>query len=466
MRMKPIIERKRVLSIRHAVQTECCDTAASRQPPSDLWERAIEGSGTGVWDRNVVTGEIWYSPGWHAILGYADQELSNRIEESYTRVHPDDLAYVQATIQAHFAGITDSYEVEHRLRCKDGRYKWVLSRGRVISRDAEGRALRMVGATMDITTTRTLSETLQRSISLITDLTNQIPGLVFQYHRDANGWTGFSYVSAGLWTIFELRPEQIAETDAPILERVHPEDRARYQGSLLRSADTFTPWHLEFRVMLPEQGVRWRQASAQPSRPAEGGTVWHGLITDITERKRMEAELQALAHLDDLTQLSNRRHFRDRTDEVLQRLKLGYDKQAAVMMMDIDLFKEINDSAGHTVGDAVIRHFADILRQNFRNSDIISRLGGDEFAIVLPNAGITEANDLAERVRRAIKANPAIVNGRSFPFTVSIGMAVMNRTTANFDEVLACADVALYRAKEGGRNRIDIGTDSKGTSYG
>ena len=130
---------------------------------TDIMALAIEGSGTGLWDRDVTTGEIRYSPGWKAILGYQPHELSTRIEEAYTRVHPDDLAYVQATMQAHFEGRTETYEVEHRLRCKDGRWKWVLSRGRVVARDPAGRALRMVGTTTDITATRSLVDQLRKA---------------------------------------------------------------------------------------------------------------------------------------------------------------------------------------------------------------------------------------------------------------------------------------------------------------
>lgn len=121
---------------------------------SGIWSLAVEVSGTGVWDRNVATGEIRYSASWFRILGYEDAPQSNPIEVAYTRVHPEDLAYVQAAMQAHFDGTTSDYEVEHRLLCKDGSYKWVLTRGRVISRDDGGRALRMTGTTTDITNTR------------------------------------------------------------------------------------------------------------------------------------------------------------------------------------------------------------------------------------------------------------------------------------------------------------------------
>ena len=140
---------------------------------------AVEGSGTGIWDRNVVTGEMHYSAGWKAILGYPDVEISHHINDSYTRVHPDDLAFVQAAMQAHFDRKTESYAVEHRILCMDGSYKWISSRGKVVSRDADGKALRMLGTTTDISEMRALSERLQQSVDLIACLTNEVPGLVY-----------------------------------------------------------------------------------------------------------------------------------------------------------------------------------------------------------------------------------------------------------------------------------------------
>nr|WP_246344123.1 Hint domain-containing protein [Acidocella aromatica] len=120
----------------------------------DIWPLAVEVSGMGIWDRNVLTGQIRYSANWFRMFGYEGEPQSNPIEIAYTRVHPEDLEYVKATMQAHFEGKTESYEVEHRLRCKDGSYKWVLSRGKVVSRDDDGNALRMTGTTTDITKIR------------------------------------------------------------------------------------------------------------------------------------------------------------------------------------------------------------------------------------------------------------------------------------------------------------------------
>jgi diguanylate cyclase (GGDEF)-like protein/PAS domain S-box-containing protein len=436
------------------------DAAASPAAPdgtwSDTWALAIEGSGTGVWDRNAVTGEIRYSASWHALLGYQDAELSTRIEDSYTRVHPDDLAYVQATIRDHFERRTESYEVEHRLRCKDGSYKWVLSRGKVVARDTAGRALRMVGTTTDITAMRALSEELRQSVELITNLTNEIPGLVFQFRRAPDGTGRFPYVSNRLWDIYELAPGQIAETDAPVLDRIHPDDRARYRASLVASAAGLTPWHLEYRVVLPSQGARWRQAEAHPTRLADGSIVWHGLITDITERKRVETELHRLARIDDLTQLSNRRDFRERMQAELFRLHRDRRARSVIAMIDIDHFKDINDTFGHTTGDQVIEHFAHVLEGELRKNDCAGRLGGDEFAVVLSDAGQAEAQAFANRIRATIARTPAVVNGQVIGFTVSIGIAIMGYRDTDPDNPLARADAALYSAKENGRNRTEV----------
>jgi diguanylate cyclase (GGDEF)-like protein/PAS domain S-box-containing protein len=415
---------------------------------------AIAGSGTGIWDRNILTNEIHYSAGWKAILGYADWELTNQINDSYKRVHPDDLAYVQATIKAHFDQETPSYEVEHRIRCKDGSYKWISSRGKVVSRDSEGRPLRMIGTTTDITAMRAMSERLQETVDLITSLTDEVPGLVFQY-RLLNGESFFSYASAGIEDIYEITPKQVATSAAVINEIVHPDDLAAYRASLEVSAATLTPWHLEYRVRLPRQGLRWRQGDAQPRRLEDGSTLWHGFITDVTQRKRIEAELKEFATIDFMTQLPNRRHFMVQIETELARIQRAKEGFAAILMCDLDHFKSINDTWGHAVGDRALRHFATILRAQLGKKDIAGRVGGEEFAVVLPDADITEARVFAERVQQRIVDAPLVEGDRRIALTVSIGIAVMNAADASADAPLSRSDAALYRAKERGRDRIE-----------
>ncbi len=416
---------------------------------------AIAGSGTGIWDRNIITNEIHYSAGWKAILGYADWELSNQINDSYQRVHPDDLAYVQATIQAHFDQKTQSYEVEHRIRCKDGSYKWISSRGKVVSRDSTGRPLRMIGTTTDITAMRAMSERLQENVDLITSLTNEVPGLVFQYRLLPGGESFFPYASAGIEDIYEITPQQVATSAAVIDTIVHPDDLAAYRASLALSAANLTPWHLEYRVELPRQGLRWRQGDAQPRRLEDGGTLWHGFITDVTERKRIEAELKEFATIDFMTQLPNRRHFMVQIEAELARIQRAKAGIAAILMCDLDHFKLINDTWGHAVGDRTLRHFAAILQAELGTRGIAGRVGGEEFAVVLPHAGLVDARAFAERVQQRIVEAPPGEGDWRIALTVSIGIAIMSAADASPDAPLSRSDAALYRAKERGRNRIE-----------
>jgi diguanylate cyclase (GGDEF)-like protein/PAS domain S-box-containing protein len=416
---------------------------------------AIAGSGTGIWDRNVRGNEIYYSSGWKALLGYAEHEISNKIEEAYRRVHPDDLAYVQATMQAHFDGKTPSYEVEHRLLCKDGSYKWVCSRGKAVSFDEQGRALRMIGTTTDISALRTMSEQLRRTADLITNLTNEVPGLVFQYQRRTDGTAFFSYVSAGVRDIYELKPEQLLENAGMLDRLLYPDDRATYHASFDVSAACLSPWHLEYRVQLPEQGLRWRQGDARPQKLEDGSIVWHGFITDITARKRIEAELQEFATTDFLTQLPNRRHFMVQIEAELARIRRHRGKSAAVLTCDLDHFKNINDQWGHAVGDLVLKHFAAILHKQLRKTDFAGRIGGEEFAIVLHGAATAEALVFARRFQQRIAETPLMAGSHCIPFTTSIGIAIMQEGDASVDLALSASDRALYCAKEGGRNRIE-----------
>jgi diguanylate cyclase (GGDEF)-like protein/PAS domain S-box-containing protein len=424
-----------------------------------LMALAIEGSGTGIWDRNVRTGEIHYSAGWKAILGYGEAELTTRIEDSYTRVHPDDLGFVQAAIQAHLDGQTKTYKVEHRIRCKNGSYKWILSRGKVVSRDPDGQPLHMVGTTTDITAMRALSEQLRQNADLITCLTNEVPGMVFQYRLlpDKRGF--LSYVSDGIEDIYELTPAQVIGNLALLHALIHPDDLEAYHASLAASAAALTPWHLEFRVILPRQGLRWRRGEARLRRLSDGSTIWHGFITDVTDRKRSELELQAFATIDFLTELPNRRCFMACMGESLRRIQCVADTRAAVLMYDLDHFKTVNDTYGHAIGDLALRHFAGILRDGLRKHDTVGRVGGEEFAVVLADAGIAEALIFAKRVQAQLRRTPLVDGNHTIPLTVSIGIALMQGADANVDAALMRSDLALYHAKKNGRNRIEVAED-------
>ncbi|UGQ46877.1 CHASE domain-containing protein [Massilia endophytica] len=176
---------------------------------------------------------------------------------------------------------------------------------------------------------------------------------------------------------------------------------------------------------------------------------------DITERKRLNEELQLLATTDSLTGLPNRREFMRRLEEQQGRLLRGLDGQAAVLMLDIDHFKNVNDQHGHAVGDAVIRHLASLMKESQRKVDMLGRVGGEEFAALLPGADPEAARVFAERLRQRIEATPLRQEGLTLSVTVSVGIAAMDPGDEKAEAVLARADEALYCAKRGGRNRVE-----------
>jgi diguanylate cyclase (GGDEF)-like protein/PAS domain S-box-containing protein len=426
---------------------------------SDLHARttlAVANSGTGVWDRDVASGRITYSPEWKSMLGYADHEVTDRIEDSYTRVHPDDLHHVQATITAHFENTTACYAVEHRLRCKDGSYKWVLSRGKVVERDAGGKPLRMTGVTTDITETVALSEKLRQSAELLNQLTDEVPGLVYQYVQTADGGAHFPYASAGIAAIYGATKAQAAAGAAVVEAVIHPDDIESYRSSLAISAANLTRWHLQFRVLLPGVGECWREAEATPRRLENGSTVWHGFVSDITVHKQLEQKLKDAAATDFLTGLPNRRHIMERMEQELARVQRHEGSLVAVMMFDLDFFKTINDHHGHAMGDEVLKHFSRVLLLELRKVDSVGRVGGEEFAIILSGADMEDAERFAQRVRQRLAASPLCVGEITIPVTVSIGISSMLEDDTGIAASLSRADAALYLAKQDGRDRVKI----------
>lgn len=163
-----------------------------------------------------------------------------------------------------------------------------------------------------------------------------------------------------------------------------------------------------------------------------------------------------LATSDSLTELPNRRQFLARlTDEFVRVQRFGREP-SSVLMLDLDLFKLVNDTHGHAAGDALLRHFAQILRNTLRKVDTAGRLGGEEFAIVLPGADSAAARIYAERLRHVVATTPLIQGGMTIPIAVSIGIAAMDACDSNAEAALFRAEKALYRAKGNGRNRVEL----------
>jgi diguanylate cyclase (GGDEF)-like protein/PAS domain S-box-containing protein len=286
----------------------------------ERWKFALEGADEGVWDWNLETDEVFRSGQWHVIYGYAENEIGRTATDGRKLMHPEDLPRAVEDTRAYLEGKTSIYTSEYRLLCKDGSWKWTLSRGMVVSYSAEGKPLRMIGT-----------------------------------------------------------------------------------------------------------------------------------HTDITERKRSEAQIFHLAHYDTITALPNRLLFMDRFEQEIKKARRSAHS-IALMFLDLDRFKEINDTLGHDMGDLLLKETAQRLLHCIRATDTAARLGGDEFTIILnelhdPSSVEAVAQKILDQLAEPFQLGSEIVY-----ISASIGITIFPGDATNAEVLLKNADQAMYAAKDHGRN--------------
>ncbi|HVM01669.1 MAG TPA: EAL domain-containing protein, partial [Acidimicrobiales bacterium] len=262
--------------------------------------------------------------------------------------------------------------------------------------------------------------------------------------------------SAGMFAVFGV--EDDAGPTFELLHRaVHPDDRERVERVVAEAMEAGRPFSVEHRVVLPGGDLRWVQARGKVVLDAGGAPVrFYGTAQDVTDRRRAEHALVRQALHDPLTGLPNRALFFDRLEQAL-RAKGRRGCLAAVLFVDLDRFKLVNDSYGHAAGDKVLVAVADRLGGVLRPGDTLARLAGDEFTVLcaeLPDEASVLA--VAERVLAAFERPVPLDRGRQAFVTASVGVAVAGRADASADDLLSHADSAMYQAKDLGRNRIEV----------
>ncbi|MTI85237.1 MAG: PAS domain S-box protein [Firmicutes bacterium] len=272
------------------------------------WQFALEGSGDGVWDLNVQTGQAFFSRQWKKMLGYEEHEIGNDIEEWDKRVHPEDKRKCYAFLEKHFRGETPDYQNEHRILCKNGIYKWILARGKVIEWTGGGEPLRVIGT-----------------------------------------------------------------------------------------------------------------------------------HTDITERKQTEEKIRYMSFHDSLTDLYNRRYM----EEEMKRLDVERQLPISVIISDLNGLKLVNDTYGHSVGDEMLKHTAEVIKNSCRQEDIIARWGGDEFVILLPQTTKMEALSICKRINYACSKTYV----EDIPISIALGSEIKDSAEKNLTETLKEAEDNMYKHK-------------------
>jgi diguanylate cyclase (GGDEF)-like protein/PAS domain S-box-containing protein len=236
------------------------------------------------------------------------------------------------------------------------------------------------------------------------------------------------------------------------LNQVHEDDRERLRNASLATQLNGEPYEMEFRVIGETGRVRWMHARGKGIADRQGRIARViGVSQDVTERKRQEEEARFLAYHDTLTGLPNRRLLDDRLSQAVF-LAQRRDARVAVMVVDLDRFKQVNDALGHRAGDAVLREAAHRIAGCVRKADTLARHGGDEFVVVIPDLHQDgDCQVVAEKILRALEP-PFHVDGRDFTIGASIGVSLYPADAGDGEGVLRNADAAMYRAKQLGRN--------------
>jgi diguanylate cyclase (GGDEF)-like protein/PAS domain S-box-containing protein len=263
-----------------------------------------------------------------------------------------------------------------------------------------------------------------------------------------------------VFRICGVAPETFSPTPQSTLQCVHPDDRGRVRSALEETRSRAATVCFEHRVVHPDGTLRLVYQQTVPQHDASGRVVSvSGTIQDITDRKRKEEQIRELAMFDPLTGLANRRLLKDRLEHALAAARPRSDC-GAILMLDLDNFKTLNDTQGHDVGDALLFEVGERLRGSLRDTDTVARLGGDEFVVVIERLGQDEdtarplAMEIAEKIRSAVN-RPYVLGDetRTHRTSASIGIAMFRGAQFGVDELLKQADVAMFEAKDSGRNR-------------
>jgi diguanylate cyclase (GGDEF)-like protein/PAS domain S-box-containing protein len=403
----------------------------------------------GLWDYDVRDNSMYFSPRWRTMLGY---EPDADVPEWRLLVHPDDMAHVQAQLRDHLEGRIDLFESVHRMQHASGEWRWIQSRvkGRV---DENGRLKRLVGVETDITERKLYEEALFRekesaqiTLQSIGDgvVTTDAEARVQYINPVAAELTGWKLDDAVGRVIDEIFRGFHEETCEPIENPVAVAMRRNRPIKSVRPA-----------LLIRRDGNElYIESTAAPIRDPIGNVTGGVLVFhDVSESRELNRRLSYAASHDVLTELVNRREFEQRLERALKSAK-ARETSYAVLYLDLDQFKIVNDACGHNAGDALLKQIGALLKSKIRWRDTLARLGGDEFGVLLESCTMEEALRTAENLRENIADFRFVWDDRTFRLGVSVGVVPITPQTDDVAGLLSAADSACAAAKDGGRNRV------------
>jgi diguanylate cyclase (GGDEF)-like protein/PAS domain S-box-containing protein len=407
----------------------------------------------GSWEWDVRANRVAWSDELYRIYGLQPGEFAATFEGYLERVHPDDREHVQAVIGRALADHR-AFQFDERIRRPSGEIRLLESQGEVVT-DDDGDVVRMIGVCHDATDRRAVEEAAREAEERFRSAFEHGPVGIGLLDVSAAARGRFVEVNRALCGITGYLEEDLLRTSLQAI--AHPDDVEGQQQLLeqLVTGETQS-FALEMRVLRPDGDPIWASVNASLVRGLGGQPLYAVVqVQDVSERKRFEGQLQYLADHDPLTGLFNRRRFEAELNRQVA-FNARYGPTGAVIVVDLDHFKYVNDTLGHAIGDELIGRVGGLLRDRLRETDVVARLGGDEFALLLPSADEDQARAVADDIVQAVRGQSVVVAGeRTLRLTACAGIALFGQ---DFDvgpeTVLVNADIAMYQAKERGRDRV------------
>lgn len=410
---------------------------------------ALEGSGLGIWQWDLPLKQLRFFGQSETMLGFQTGELGGQFQDWDRLLHPDDLPLVRQAMASHLKGETAQYQIEFRMKHKTGHWVWVLSQGRVVERDTNGRASRMVGSNTDISALKQAD----LAVNQLKDFYATVLSKVVTGVWVSNASHQLIYVNDGLSRLMSLPIADLLNRN--ILSDFPEQILLHFRPFYYRAQHGLTPVRMD---TLPVQTLGGRQLFLSgwlvPLLKDGRFDGMIGTVDDMTQSRQYEQQILQLAFVDQLTALPNRAALQDKVRELLAHA-LQQQQQLAFYHIDLDHFQHINDSMGHDIGDALLKQVAERLKELVIDDGLLSRPGGDEFVLV--QACRTD-HDVLQTAHQLIlsMAEGFVVEERLLHISTSIGIALFPQHGLSFTELLRMADLALYAAKAAGRNRYSL----------
>ncbi len=413
----------------------------------------------GSWEWRIADNDVSWSEQLFRIFGLDHEKFKATFQAYIEHVHPADRELVSETIERSLEQ-RHSYRFDHRVVRPDGMTRSVRCYGEPILDERTGEVLRLVGVCQDVTELAMTEQARVDADARFRSAFENAPIGIALVRFESGSDAILVQVNRSLVELMDRDESELV--GAPLSELSLAEDAEldAFQRERLVAGD-LDSYSVERRALLPGDRLVWLQMNVSLVNDAGTG---HELgivqVQDVTERKRFEEQLRHIADHDSLTSLLNRRRFREELDTQIA-LKRRYGGAGALMLLDVDGLKQINDTRGHGAGDAVLRRVGETLRLRVRSTDVVARLAGDEFAVMLPNSDPGEAENLGHSLIELLRAEEVA----GITIAASIGITTFNADSGTPEDVLAAADAAMYSAKQGGGGTVGVAqTQQKGVA--